>query len=255
VSGSFDALEVPQDGRPRQPDAGREDTPLTGILPPAPDPLAGIPRQEGDNPRDADEATSIFHVDTAVNADECQALFNLFRHYDDAGLINRGRNGIAVKEGVYLGGSPAWEKANPGVFVPEGTGKLYSRLSGLVHMQNLYWKFNLRPFPHPCISVMTTLVMQEAGDAGSPWHSDFVAENKSEEHDIEIKLVGIVQCSDPADYEGGEFEIYSGTRIIRPEMRQGDMVLFPSFLLHRRLPITRGRRFILALASWGPTWR
>jgi PKHD-type hydroxylase len=90
--------------------------------------------------------------------------------------------------------------------------------------------------------------------AGVPWHSDYTIAEGGKDTSFEPKLVVMVQLSDPADYDGGGFEVYSGTQIVRPRLEPGDMCLFPSFLLHRRRPIARGHRFILMTQAWGPRW-
>ena len=220
----------------------------------AADPLAEIPEQEDDNPR-GDAATVIFRVPNAVRSDECEALLDLFRLYDKSGHTKSLTHSTRLNR-VYLGGCQEWEKMHPGIFVPSGTEKLPARLSSLIQAQNLeHWKFAMVPYPVLCIAPAVTLDLQGAGDEGVPWHSDFTSLTTNKGKDFEPKLVAIVQLSDPSDYEGGEFEVYSGTQIVRPELEQGDMILFPSFLLHRRQPITRGHRFILMAQAWGPHWR
>ena len=126
----------------------------------------------------------------------------------------------------------------------------------LIHVQNIeHWKFALVPFPSACISPNVTLDWQNSGGKAVSWHSDFTSYARDKDKDFEPKLVAIAQLSNPADYDGGEFEVYSGTQIVRPKLKQGDVILFPSFLLHRRQEITRGHRFILMTQAWGPHWR
>ena len=91
--------------------------------------------------------------------------------------------------------------------------------------------------------------------AGVSWHADYTSDPKVKDEEFEPKLDGIAQLSETTDFDGGEFEVYSGTQIVRPKLERGDMILFPSFMLHRRLPLTRGSRFILLVQAWGPRWR
>jgi PKHD-type hydroxylase len=218
------------------------------------DPLADIPERETETPR-GEPAASIFHVMSVVRPDECRALEGLFRLYDESGRTERLPHSRRINS-VYLGGNPVWERMKPGIFVPDGTAKIAARVSSLIQMENVNrWKFDIVPFPSMCITPETTLDWQEAGGEGVPWHSDYTAKEDGKDVDFEPKLVAIVQLSDPADYEGGEFEVYSGTQIVRPELEQGDMILFPSFLLRRRKPITRGRRFIMMTRAFGARWR
>ncbi len=223
---------------------------MTGVA----DPLADIPEREDEDPR-GDPAAAIFHVLSVVRPDECQALEDLFRLYDESGHAACLTSSRRVNN-VYLGGNPMWETLKPSIFVPLGTAAIAGRVSALIQAENVRrWKFDIVQYPAICISPEVTLDWQDAGGTGVCWHSDYTADEDGKDTDFEPKLVAIVQVSDPADYEGGEFEIYSGTQIVRPKLEQGDMILFPSFLLHRRQPITKGRRFIMMAQAFGPRWR
>jgi PKHD-type hydroxylase len=85
------------------------------------------------------------------------------------------------------------------------------------------------------------------------WHQDVFWENQSP---YDRKLSIIVQLSDPANYEGAQFEFFN---IPSPTPEQwsirGSILIFPSFFDHRVLPITKGTR--MSLVSWieGPKWR
>jgi PKHD-type hydroxylase len=54
--------------------------------------------------------------------------------------------------------------------------------------------------------------------------------------------------SDPADYDGGELVIESGTRETRVKLPAGSAALYPATTLHRVEPVTRGTR--LAAFTW-----
>ena len=49
------------------------------------------------------------------------------------------------------------------------------------------------------------------------------------------------------DYEGGEFEFYSPNEGAL-ETKQGDIIVFPSYFLHRVKPVTKGTRY--SLVTW-----
>jgi PKHD-type hydroxylase len=65
------------------------------------------------------------------------------------------------------------------------------------------------------------------------------------------KLSLVVELSDPSEYEGGELQINTG-QIIVPEKDKGTVIIFPSYLLHRVTPVTRGTRRSLVLWINGP---
>ena len=57
-----------------------------------------------------------------------------------------------------------------------------------------------------------------------------------------------MQLSDPADYVGGALQITSGDRPSDMPRDQGALVAFPSYMIHRVTPVTRGRR--RSLVGW-----
>ena len=67
------------------------------------------------------------------------------------------------------------------------------------------------------------------------------------------KLSLVCQLSDPAEYEGGELQINTG-KIIVPEKDKGTVIIFPSYLLHRVTPVTKGIRRSLVLWIEGPAF-
>ncbi|HWJ71518.1 MAG TPA: 2OG-Fe(II) oxygenase [Sphingobium sp.] len=84
------------------------------------------------------------------------------------------------------------------------------------------------------------------------WHQDVWLESP---RPFDRKLSLVVQMSDPGDYRGGQFEFFGlespGDRFAP----RGSLLIFPSFLQHRVLPVTEGVR--RSLVSWveGPRWR
>jgi len=67
------------------------------------------------------------------------------------------------------------------------------------------------------------------------------------------KLSLVCQLSDPSEYEGGELQINTG-HIMIPEKDKGTVILFPSYLLHRVTPVTKGTRRSLVLWIEGPAF-
>lgn len=70
------------------------------------------------------------------------------------------------------------------------------------------------------------------------------------------KLSGIIQLTDPNEYQGGDFQIYDVTQDppANKIKEQGTFILFPSFLYHAALPVTSGTRFSIAVWVEGPKW-
>jgi len=75
------------------------------------------------------------------------------------------------------------------------------------------------------------------------------------------KLSAVVMLSDPKDFNGGELCLYTGKNsetgkdyvVIEP--KQGRVVFFPSYLLHKVNPITKGERFSLVAWFTGPNFK
>mgnify|MGYP003677217951 FL=1 len=56
------------------------------------------------------------------------------------------------------------------------------------------------------------------------------------------KLSLSIQLTDPKEYEGGELYIYEGDKGEKMKQGQGDLILFPSYMLHEVKPVTKGER-------------
>lgn len=59
------------------------------------------------------------------------------------------------------------------------------------------------------------------------------------------KLSFVIPLSPPESYDGGELIIKAGVKERAAPLEQGKMILFPSFILHKVTPVTRGERYML----------
>jgi PKHD-type hydroxylase len=82
------------------------------------------------------------------------------------------------------------------------------------------------------------------------WHLDFGAAEISAR-----KLSVTVQLSDPDEYEGGDLEFMINQKTVKAPREKGTVVVFPSFIMHRVTPITKGTR--QSIVGWvsGPPYR
>lgn len=64
------------------------------------------------------------------------------------------------------------------------------------------------------------------------------------------KLSGSLLLND--DFEGGDFEFFNTGKL--QDFTKGTLMLFPSFLVHRVLPVTKGHRWSLVFWVSGPLW-
>lgn len=72
---------------------------------------------------------------------------------------------------------------------------------------------------------------------------------------VQRKLSISVQLSDPSDYEGCNLEFQAGNKIETAPRSLGAVVAFPSYVLHRVTPCTRGTRKALVAWTTGPKLR
>ena len=88
-------------------------------------------------------------------------------------------------------------------------------------------------------------------EAHFDWHSDIGAGALAAKR----KLTIVVQLSEPQDYENGTLELQADSSIRQAPRDRGTAILFPSFVLHRVTPVTKGTRWSLTLWSHGPAFR
>ena len=84
------------------------------------------------------------------------------------------------------------------------------------------------------------------------WHQDVGLESP---RPFARRLSVVVQLSDPTGYEGGAFEFFGLENPGDVFAPRGSVLIFPSFLQHRVLPVTKGLRRSLVTWVEGPNWR
>lgn len=85
------------------------------------------------------------------------------------------------------------------------------------------------------------------------WHTDLTMENSS---DIPRKLSMSLLLNDPSEFEGGELQLKTDSDVPKSlELKKGRAWFFPSFLLHRVTPVTKGERKSLVLWIHGPYFK
>lgn len=82
------------------------------------------------------------------------------------------------------------------------------------------------------------------------WHVDMGAETPAPR-----KLSLVLQLSDPAEYDGGDFDVMLATDFARANKALGSIIAFPSYKIHRVTPVTRGERRTLTMFASGPNFR
>lgn len=81
------------------------------------------------------------------------------------------------------------------------------------------------------------------------WHTDFAGIRPLRKLSISIQL------SRPEDYDGGNLELMYNDEPVVLDKTRGAFIVFPSFMLHRVTPVTRGTRWSLVAWILGTRWR
>ena len=126
-------------------------------------------------------------------------------------------------------------------FVPHNadTNWLYHKLmTAAVEGNERFWQFDITGF----FQNLQLLSYEAKSQQHYAWHLD-IGTGADNGRKISIS----VQLSPPEDYEGGELELNYG-RVQQASNERGAIVLFPSYVLHRVAPVTKGRRW--ALVGW-----
>jgi PKHD-type hydroxylase len=110
---------------------------------------------------------------------------------------------------------------------------------------NKLWKFNLSSIID---SIQYTVYYEGGGHYD--WHVDIGPSTINHR-----KVSCTIQLSDPDEYEGGDLEIWTGGEFKTIERKQGCAILFPSFLMHRITPVTKGIRRSLVLWMGGDSYK
>jgi PKHD-type hydroxylase len=121
---------------------------------------------------------------------------------------------------------------------------IYLRLFEYVNrINNEFFKFHLSELS----SNIQYTEYDEKYNGHYDWHIDMGPDEASRR-----KLSIVVQLSDPLEYEGGELQITDGGSNRVCEKTKGTIIIFPSYLLHRVTPVTKGTRRSLVLWVTGP---
>lgn len=121
---------------------------------------------------------------------------------------------------------------------------VYEFVGGFVNKANAdVFKLQVRSFDEPF--QIATYTAEASGFYG--WHVDIGAGQLANR-----KLSIVIPLTDPAEYEGGRFEVFNEAEPTPIAMPLGRIVAFPSYLLHRVTPVTRGVRRTMAIWVSGP---
>lgn len=124
---------------------------------------------------------------------------------------------------------------------------LYKELSNVVnHVNDHCYKYSLYGFESFQYSEY------HAEDSGHyTWHID-TSVRGGQQHIR--KLSFSAGLNDESEYEGGELQFWLGPEPVSYRLKKGQIIVFPSYLLHRVTPVTKGVRKTLVGWSRGPNF-
>lgn len=129
--------------------------------------------------------------------------------------------------------------------VHEKTNWIFQRITAAVtNINNDFYKYDLTHIEN----IQFTVYKEDSNFYGQ--HIDAMYETNASR-----KLSVSVQLTDPTEYDGGEFALYTGKDpAILPKAR-GTALFFPSWSLHEVMPVTRGTRYALVTWICGPRFK
>jgi PKHD-type hydroxylase len=128
------------------------------------------------------------------------------------------------------------------------TDFIYSRLGDIANRLNgQFFDFDIWGF----VEDLQYTVYEGTDEGHYTWHLDRGIGNDTSPR----KLSLVLQLSDPSEYEGGDLEIMSEVEPTQVKKEKGLVAAFPSFMLHRVTPVTKGIRRTLVVWLSGPRFR
>lgn len=131
---------------------------------------------------------------------------------------------------------------------------LYHRLADITQQLNgQFYRYDLHGFSED----MQYTTYNESDQGFYTWHQDSMSGSNVEGFDSRLprKFSLSLQLSDPSEYDGGDLEMKTGDDTMTLPKERGTVIGFPSFMLHRVTPVTRGIRRSLVVWVTGPSFR
>jgi PKHD-type hydroxylase len=185
-----------------------------------------------------DMGPSFVHWENAFSNEELDILQAEAKKSQDEAMVGDETPGGAVK--------PETRVTKISWLNPEEFRWAYDRVVEVIKRVNYYYyNYDLTDFQ------MMQLANYDATQNGKyEWHADTG-------DGFARKLSFALQLSDPQEYEGGDFEVmHPGcAETLQCPKRRGDMIIFPSYRVHRVQPVTKGSR--QSMVAWinGPRFR
>lgn len=161
-------------------------------------------------------------------------------------IINIGKSVEIERASTYGGSNPKIRDSYVNFLFPnEITGWVFQRIAGVIS------EINQRFFGFDLYAMEQGLQFTRYQAPGEhyEWHIDRGMQTGTR------KLSLSLQLSDPDNYEGGDLELWFGGEPMKASRERGMMTLFPSYVMHRVTPVTKGTRYSLVAWISGPPFK
>jgi PKHD-type hydroxylase len=169
---------------------------------------------------------------------------------DELDTIKNGVNNLEFNQATVVSGNDLKDRSSSVKWVPQNEefDWIYQRLMTMAQEANENtWKFNLLSAPE----LIQYTEYYDHANGHYTWHQDIGPGILSKR-----KVSITVQLSESTEYEGGDLEIWGGgEHLMKPERGRGNVILFPSYMMHRVTPITKGTRTSFVLWVGGDHYR
>lgn len=126
---------------------------------------------------------------------------------------------------------------------------LYDRMGWILRKLNgQFFQFDITGFHED----FQFTIYQSTNQGKYDWHMD---KGYSPDGTPPRKLSMVMMLSQPDEYVGGDLELMTGSEPIQLNKEQGIVHIFPSWVLHRVTPVTKGTRRSLVIWSCGKAFK
>lgn len=180
---------------------------------------------------------SVHTIPEGFSAGECALLRAMAAAMPaaDAGLVRQNRDHNLRRADL------VWVDDIP------GAEWVMDRIIDLVRSANRAFGFDITAF-HESPQIAHYAAVR---DGHFDWHADIGDGPFARQR----KLTMVAQLSEPDDYDGGQLELMPSAQVIAAARPCGAVTIFPSYVLHRVTPVTRGDRLSLTVWAHGPAFR
>lgn len=135
----------------------------------------------------------------------------------------------------------------------EETFWIFDKLNQILTLNNEHvWNFDLNGYES------FQYAEYDAKDGGKyDFHADLDYSNREKSTDLQTRKLSLslILNRPGIDFEGGDFEVMIGDRPVACPQAKGMVLVFPSWVMHRVTPVTRGVRKSIVVWVTGPKFR